>query len=54
MNSMGATLEDISTEYHALWIQTVVYFVLTHEVYRFQIGKARKGIKDKLRDIRNK
>lgn len=54
MNSMGATLEDISTEYHALWIQTVVYFVLAHEVYRFQIGKARKGIKEKLRDIRNK
>ena len=53
MNSMGATLEDISTEYHALWIQTVVYFVLAHEVYRFQIGKARKGIKEKLRDIRN-
>lgn len=54
MNSMGATLEDISTEHHALWIQTVVYFVLAHEVYRFQIGKARKGIKEKLRDIRNK
>lgn len=54
INSMGATLEDISTEYHALWIQTVVYFVLAHEVYRFQIGKARKGIKEKLRDIRNK
>ena len=54
MNSMGATLEDISTEYHALWIQTVVYFVLAHEVYRFQIGKERKGIKEKIRDIRNK
>lgn len=54
MNSMGATLEDISTEYHALWLQAVVYFVLAHEVYRFQIGKARKMIKDKLRDIRNK
>ncbi len=54
MNSMGATLEDISTEYHALWIQTVVYFVLAHEVYRFQIGKARKGIKEKIRDIRNR
>lgn len=54
MNSMGATLEDISTEYHALWIQTMVYFVLAHEVYRFQIGKARKGIKEKIRDIRNR
>lgn len=54
MNSMGATLEDISTEYHALWIQTVVYFVLAHEVYRFQIGKARKGIKEKLLNLRSK
>lgn len=54
MNSMGATLEDISTEYHALWIQTVVYFVLAHEVYRFQIGKARKGIKEKLLKLRSK
>ena len=54
MNSMGATLEDISTEYHALWIQTVVYFVLAHEVYRFQIGKARKRIKEKLLNLRSK
>ena len=54
MSSMGATLEDISTEYHALWIQTVVYFVLAHEVYRFQIGKARKGIKEKLLKLRSK
>ena len=54
MNSMGATLHDVATEYHALWLQAVVYFVLAHEVYRFQIGKARKMIKDKLRDIRNK
>lgn len=54
MNSMGATLEDISTEYHALWIQAVVYFVLAHEVYRFQIGKARKRIKEKLLNLRSK
>lgn len=25
MNSMGALLPDVATEYHALWIQTVVY-----------------------------
>lgn len=39
MNSMGATLTDVSTEYRALWIQTIVYFVLAHEVYRFNIAK---------------
>ena len=54
MNSMGATLEDVATEYHALWIQVVLYFILAHEVYRFQIGKARQMIKEKLKNIRNK
>ena len=54
MNSMGATLTDVATEYRALWIQVVVYFVLAHEVYRFQIGKARQMIKEKLKDIKNK
>ena len=54
MNTMGATLNDVATEYHALWLQAVVYFALAHEVYRFQIGKARKRIKDKLRNIKNK
>lgn len=54
MNSMGATLHDVATEYHALWLQAVVYFVLAHEVYRFQIGKARKGIKEKLLKLRSK
>ena len=48
MNSMGATLNDVATEYHALWIQVVVYFILAHEVYRFQIGKARESIKERL------
>ncbi len=49
MNTMGATLTDVATEYRMLWIQVVVYFILAHEVYRFQIGKARKSIKDKLK-----
>lgn len=54
MNSMGGTLNDVATEYRALWIQAVAYFVLAHEVYRFQIGKARQMIKEKLKDIKNK
>lgn len=48
MNSMGATLQDISTEYRALWIQAIAYFVLAHEAYRFQIGKARQSIRERL------
>lgn len=52
MNTMGATLTDVATEYRALWIQVVAYFVLAHEVYRFQIGKARKTVMEKLREKR--
>ncbi|MBR6078145.1 MAG: ABC transporter permease [Paludibacteraceae bacterium] len=29
VNTMGALLEDISFEYKALWIQTIVYFILS-------------------------
>lgn len=52
MNSMGATLQDVATEYRALWIQTIVYFILAHEVYRFQIGKARQSIRQRLKEKR--
>ena len=52
MNSMGATLQDVATEYRALWIQTIVYFILAHEVYRFQIGKARQNIRQRLKEKR--
>ena len=54
MNSMGATLTDVSTEYRALWIQTIVYFVLAHEVYRFNIAKARHVIHHRLLHLRSK
>lgn len=54
MNSMGATLTDVSTEYRALWIQTIVYFVLAHEVYRFNIAKARHAIHHRLLHLRSK
>ena len=53
MNTMGATLTDVSTKYRALWIQTVVYFVLAHEVYRFNILKARQSIKHRLLRLRS-
>lgn len=37
LNTMGATLQDIRTEYIALWIQTVVYFLTACAVYRHQL-----------------
>lgn len=42
LNTMGATLADIKVEYQALWILTLVYFLATCIVYRFQIISARR------------
>lgn len=45
INTMGATLSDISTEYAALWIQAAVYFVLALLFYRRSLrrGHAKSG-----------
>ena len=53
MNSMGATLGDVLTEYRILWIQSVCYFALTLAVYRFQIYQARKHAKERLNFLRH-
>lgn len=42
INSMGATLNEVSFEYQALWIQTDIYFLTTCLVYRWQIIQSRK------------
>ena len=42
INSMGATLNEVSFEYQALWVQTGVYFLTTCLVYRWQIIQSRK------------
>ena len=42
INSMGATLNKVSFEYQALWIQTGIYFLTTCLVYRWQIIQSRK------------
>lgn len=44
INSMGATLSDVSFEYQALWIQTGIYFLTTCLVYRRQIILSRKHV----------
>ncbi len=61
ISSMGASLPDIEPEYQALWIQTIVYFIITCLVYRYQIINARKhaiahinGIQEKIRNERQK
>lgn len=40
LNSMGADLSEIRTEYITLWIQCLVYFVLACLAYRHNIRKA--------------
>jgi ABC-2 type transport system permease protein len=54
MNSMGATLADIKTEYQALWIQVVVYFFMTCIVYRFQIIQARRHANERINILKEK
>ena len=48
LNSMGATLSDVLTEYRVLWIQTGAYFLLALVVYRYQIIRARRYAKERL------
>ena len=48
MNSMGATLYDVLTEYRILWIQAGAYFLLAVAVYRYQILRARRYAKERL------
>lgn len=42
INTMGASLADVATEYRMLWIQAGVYFLTTCTVYQHQITMSRK------------
>lgn len=52
VNSMGATLSDVRTEYMAMWIQVLVYFFLTCLVYRYQIIMARRHAVSRMDEIK--
>ena len=54
MQSMGATLNDVSIEYYALWIQALVYFLITCIVYRHQIILSRSHALERLERIGRK
>lgn len=43
LNTMGATLTDVVTEYQALWAQVAFYFTVACLVHRHQLRRARKG-----------
>ena len=42
MNTMGATLGDVTTELRALWVQTAFYFGMTCLVYGHQLRVTRR------------
>lgn len=54
INNMGATLPDVATEYHALWLQTGIYFLTTCIVYRRQITLSRMHVYARLKEIKNR
>lgn len=46
LNSMGATLREVSFEYQVLWIQTGVYFIITYFAYSYHIHRRKKLTKE--------
>lgn len=54
INNMGATLSEVSTEYHALWLQAGFYFLTTCFVYRWQILMSRKHVIERYKEMKNK
>lgn len=54
ISSMGATLTDIKTEYQALWIQVLVYFLVTCVVYRYQINQTRRHAYERMESLKMK
>ena len=52
INEMGATLADVLPEYHLLWLQMTVYFILACLVYRYQIFLARREARERLAEMK--
>lgn len=54
INNMGATLNEVSFEYKALWLQAGFYFLTTCWVYRWQIIMSRKHAIEKYKELKAK
>jgi ABC-2 type transport system permease protein len=54
VNSMGASLSDVSFEYHCLWIQAGAYFVFCVFFYRNQVLRALKHARERGRALDRK
>lgn len=42
INTLGADIQTISTEYHTLWLQTILYLLLCVWAYHWQISRSKK------------
>lgn len=51
INTCGATLSEVMHEYHTLWIQAGIYFVLALIIYRFQIIRSRRSLSEDIEDL---
>lgn len=54
LNNMGATLNEVSFEYRALWLQAGIYFITTCLVYRYQIIASRRHVIERHRELKEK
>ncbi len=52
INNMGATLNEVSFEYKALWLQAGIYFITTCLVYRWQIMMSRRHVIEKYKEMK--
>jgi ABC-2 type transport system permease protein len=50
MNSMGATLSDVISEYRILWLHTILYFCSSCFVYYRQVNRARQETIERLEE----
>ena len=53
LNTMGASISDVLTEYRILWVHVGCYFLLTLCVYRFQTFRAREQAIERLRFLKH-
>jgi len=54
INNMGASLNEVTLEYQALWLQAGFYFLTTCLVYRWQIISSRKHVLNKYKEMKAK
>ena len=52
LNSMGASFNDVLTEYNILWLHAFIYFLLACGVYSYQIYLSRRNARMRLAKLK--